>query len=420
MEAQSKQRVLKLVYWNARGILNKKYELQQFLAEEDVDIMIIGETWLNNNHEFRIPNYKMYRNDRQLRPHGGTAILLKRNIPHASQPKRNSNIEHTILVINPSDNPITIISTYSSPNVTITNADLESLFHLNRKTILLGDLNAKHRIWGCHTTNASGRALFDFFEQNDVQLHIPSNPTHYAAQGRPEILDIAITKNIQHDPQLTVIQDLSSDHNPIMVTINEQKNTSQTITRKLTNWTRFHYHLKTHTTSIQALNTIEDIDKEIKILTEEINTAIEQCTKTVELKGQVPILLPTQVRELIKEKRKARKRAQRTLHPEDINRATQLNNQVRTALKNEHIKMWENTMEQMNCDRNNIWKIIKSRRATDHEITFLQGARGLGYTSSEKAEILADSIENQCTINEPDTDDEDAINLQQEVELCSK
>lgn len=34
------------VYLNAAGVQNKKHELIQFLLDEDVDIMLIRETWL--------------------------------------------------------------------------------------------------------------------------------------------------------------------------------------------------------------------------------------------------------------------------------------------------------------------------------------------------------------------------------------
>lgn len=35
---------LKLVYWNANGVLSKKHELLNFLNEEGIDVMLLGET----------------------------------------------------------------------------------------------------------------------------------------------------------------------------------------------------------------------------------------------------------------------------------------------------------------------------------------------------------------------------------------
>lgn len=120
MATQTKNRNLKFVYWNADGVQGKKPELQHFIEEEDVDVMLLGETWLRNNHNFKIPNYHTYRTDRLQQPRGGTAILIKRSI--------------------------TIISVYSSPNMHITLPDLQSLLLPNEKTIILGDLNAKNQL----------------------------------------------------------------------------------------------------------------------------------------------------------------------------------------------------------------------------------------------------------------------------------
>lgn len=142
MAATNTKNFFKLVYWNANGLLSKKHELMHFLEEEEVDVIMIGETWLNNNHMLKIPNYSIYRNDRIHNPRGGTAIAIKRTLPHSELPTRRSGIEHTILEVN-LQQPIQLISAYSSPNYDITQADLQELIPENVTTVLLGGLNAK-------------------------------------------------------------------------------------------------------------------------------------------------------------------------------------------------------------------------------------------------------------------------------------
>lgn len=61
---------LKVAYWKACSVLSKKQELIQFLADESVDITLIGETWLIPNHKFKIPNYILHKTDRRNKPHG--------------------------------------------------------------------------------------------------------------------------------------------------------------------------------------------------------------------------------------------------------------------------------------------------------------------------------------------------------------
>lgn len=62
---------LTISYWDANGIKDKKHEILQFLRDHDVDIMLIGETWLRNGDKFKIPNYTMYLSNR---PHQSTKM----------------------------------------------------------------------------------------------------------------------------------------------------------------------------------------------------------------------------------------------------------------------------------------------------------------------------------------------------------
>lgn len=64
----SRTKTLKLCYWNADGISGKKNELKAFLQEEQIDVLLIGEIWLNVGYTFKLPNYKIYRPDRADQP----------------------------------------------------------------------------------------------------------------------------------------------------------------------------------------------------------------------------------------------------------------------------------------------------------------------------------------------------------------
>lgn len=224
------------MYWNAAGLHSKKHETMAFLQRENVDIMIIGETWLKANIQLKIPNYITYRSDRILQPHGGTAILIKKHIPHTYLQTRQCQVENTIIEINTREGPLKIISAYCTPNKNLTAQDLETLLAPNEKTVLLGDLNAKNTNWGCNTTNRSGQTLLEFFQNQNIQLHIPDTPTHYQATGRPEILDIGISNNTNMDLRLEVMEDLSSDHNPIVIEIPVHEKPPEETIKKIVQW----------------------------------------------------------------------------------------------------------------------------------------------------------------------------------------
>jgi len=58
---------VKCVYLNGRSIVKKQKELELLIIEEDLDIIGITETWLNDNisdEELSINRYTLFRNDR--------------------------------------------------------------------------------------------------------------------------------------------------------------------------------------------------------------------------------------------------------------------------------------------------------------------------------------------------------------------
>lgn len=370
-----------------------------FLQNENVDIMLVGETWFKPNINFKIPNYTTYRTDRTTQPHGGTAILIKKHIPHIYYQSRTCQIENTIIEINTRDGPTKLIAAYCTPNKNITRQDLEKLFLPNEKILLLGDLNAKNKDWGCNATNRSGQDLLEFYLNKNVHLHIPDKPTHFHTQGRPEILDIGISQNINTDLGLNVLQDLTSDHNPIEVVLQIHDNPQEETIRKIIQWPKFVTWLEKNTSSLNILNTTEDIDAEVETLTREINNAMELNTKEIKLKGRNPIILPVELMQLIKEKRKARKKAQRTLDPEDFRTASRLNNQLREALKEFHDDRWNYKLQTIQNERNGIWKLIKSMKTNKQVTPPILGRNGMAYTTEDRAEVLAESIEAQCSLN---------------------
>ena len=68
---------LKVLQLNIRGLLNKQDRLVTLLHEHKVDIALLCETWLNNKTEklLRLPNYKIYSNNRVDKIGGGVCVL---------------------------------------------------------------------------------------------------------------------------------------------------------------------------------------------------------------------------------------------------------------------------------------------------------------------------------------------------------
>ena len=74
---------LKIVHLNVHYLYPKLDEIKIILANQNIDILCLSETFLNNtfsNNELLIDNYKMFRKDRSTMG-GGLVIYTRDDIP---------------------------------------------------------------------------------------------------------------------------------------------------------------------------------------------------------------------------------------------------------------------------------------------------------------------------------------------------
>ncbi|GJQ88808.1 hypothetical protein Trydic_g14813 [Trypoxylus dichotomus] len=136
---------MEIAYWNAQSIRNKKNEIAAFATEKELDIILLGETFLKPQNSFKIQGYSVYRMDRKDGKGGGTAILIKHHIAHdLLQDLGHENMETTGVQINTRSGPLRIFAAYLPPGKTMEKTELQDIFQSNAATILMGDLNAKN------------------------------------------------------------------------------------------------------------------------------------------------------------------------------------------------------------------------------------------------------------------------------------
>ena len=52
---------LKICFWNANGINQRKAEISNFMQTHAIDVLLISETHLTNRYNFNIPGYKFHK-----------------------------------------------------------------------------------------------------------------------------------------------------------------------------------------------------------------------------------------------------------------------------------------------------------------------------------------------------------------------
>ena len=230
---------LKIITWNVRSIrsLNSFQNFKSQIAglvSKNVDVIILTESWINNNEKFKLytlKNYRLYSCCREEISGGGIVVYV--NQKHTVKIISNESLnymEYLSLELLINDVKVIIHAVYRPPSSPINPflEKFEQLCDTDTFTLIAGDLNVNKyksdRItsqfldiinsFGCTITNDAitrnySKTLIDYF----ISINLPVNQT--------------ITT-------LTSSELLSSDHNLLLslISINAAKTKQKTITKR--------------------------------------------------------------------------------------------------------------------------------------------------------------------------------------------
>jgi Reverse transcriptase (RNA-dependent DNA polymerase)/Endonuclease-reverse transcriptase len=394
---------LRIVYWNCQGVRNKRSELIQLINKLKIDILMLNETHLNPKIKLKIPNYHIYRTDRQSNSTtncgGGTAVLVHHKITHNLITIQTNSIENTTIHTALNGHEIRLGALYKSPRVTISTSDIDNLMNTNANVILAGDLNAKNPIWHSHSTNLAGRSLQNHMESHHYIITAPDTPTHFPDNHRhnPDVLDVAILKLTNFQFQITNLNELSSDHNPILLDINpfSPRMFPNNNKKVIINWKRFSNHLFDSISNPNPIITSKtQLDSAAKDLAIHFQNAIKNNSLTIDTESRE---LPINIQIALAKKRRLRRVWQHTRDPAAKTRLNRLIKEIREALFKYSTDEWHNTLDSFKPNDPKLFKIIRSLKTKKPPSNPLQGPVGLIYDPSSKAEAFADSLERQFT-----------------------
>lgn len=398
---------LRTVFWNANGLKQKRFELLDFAQHHDLDVLLINETHLRAGDEPRLPNYRLYRNDRVHGRGGGTAIYVRSDLLHyALDIPELDHLEATGVAIHTvGQGVIRLFAVYNPPDSLLLEADLEVLLDGRDPAILAGDLNAKHPSWNSRLANRNGRILRDFADVRTVFVDGPVEPTHYGPRGRPDVLDVVVLQDVAMLHQLNVVSELSSDHNPVLMFLGEEaKERDRTVECTTSvSWPAFSDHLGSSMGPIPRIESPDDLEESVGWFSSCITNSIQYATNVSRIKDRRDIL-PPPVKDLIRRRNRARRRAQRTWNPADKAEANALTEAVRRAVRDHRSETWKEKLESLEANDCSLWRMAKILRSDRSTMPPIHGERGVVHTDAEKAEAFADSLERQCTPNYANAD----------------
>jgi hypothetical protein len=205
------------------------------------DLALFRETLLKPLMRFYIPNHNIYRNDRLDGNNGGSAVAVKKGIPHTYVDLLPLlQLESTWVSIPIGHTEKLLASVYKSPLGAWRDEDITELFNLRTKSILAGDLNAQHPVWNSKVSNPSGLKLLDLFVTGNFEISAAKYSTNFVPNGRGDVLDIVFHKDIRPS-EARVLDIMNSDQLPIMFCIFDRIKATEILdpVEKFTDWERF-------------------------------------------------------------------------------------------------------------------------------------------------------------------------------------
>ena len=191
---------MNIVFWNCQGLRRRRKELQNYLLENQIDILALNETFLKPKFKFHLIGYNIYKNDRLVGTKGGIAILVKKGII-VNQERKNEHFnviiddEALAIEIELQNGDKVVLATIYCPNGNPSSRLFRMNNALSNQVIFLRDFNSKHKQFGCVKPNKSGQTLVNiakdlklfYVNQLCPDRHTREDPFH----GTSDILDMA-------------------------------------------------------------------------------------------------------------------------------------------------------------------------------------------------------------------------------------
>ncbi|GFX26152.1 probable RNA-directed DNA polymerase from transposon X-element [Trichonephila clavipes] len=277
--------------------------------------------------------------------------------------------------------------------------DLETILQINSNCVIFGDFNATHNEWNCSHNSTRGTQLKTFAETTNLEIAFPASHTRYGYNSA-NTLDFALISNFNFPYTIESISELSSDHNPVMISFNLNtsihKNNSRAIT---TCWSAFKIHLKNHfhLSDYANINNKPILEEKIAKFTDAVSSAHSHASEPI--KNTRHSYTPQHIKQIIALKNRARKMYQRTLNPTYKTEANRLQAILKKEIKIHNQNTWATKLASLEPQDNSLWQMQKHFRKKRSNIPNLTSPSGIASTDEQKANLIANTFTDNFTEN---------------------
>ena len=275
-----KEQQLKVMHWNAEGVMNKKTELENLLFKEEVSVCCIQETHLTPEKTFRVRGYQSFRSDRENRHKGGILTLVRNNISACQRKVFMEGAEYQVMWVKLKDTELHILNYYCPNDRPLS---LNTIGIPETQFLAVGDFNSHSQSWGYNHLDSRGEEVEDWQDDNKLALiNRPyDSPTFYSRRWKnTSTPDLAFaTDDVHKETQRVVGEQLGgSDHKPVILSISH--NLEESFHAPRWNYKKAKWGLYKHRTNILTQDLrVEgrDINNVVLDLNRQILQAAHEC-----------------------------------------------------------------------------------------------------------------------------------------------
>ena len=232
---------LRVLQWNAGGLRARITELLHFLSSYPVDLICIQESNLNSSSSFRIPGFSALCSDRThsrsgilsfdtTHASGGVVIFVRQGLSFSelstsSLSSLNPYSDYVGINISlDNSSSVSFLNVYA-PSIRSSPKDgrSDSFSPSSRNLFILGDFNCHHPLWDSRVpSDPCGEEVFDWVISSYLlPLNDPDTPTLlHRSSGSRSSPDVSFApSSLALSCSWEVLQDLGSDHLPILLSI---------------------------------------------------------------------------------------------------------------------------------------------------------------------------------------------------------
>ncbi|GBP59910.1 RNA-directed DNA polymerase from mobile element jockey [Eumeta japonica] len=247
--------------------------------------------------------------------------------------------------------------------------------------------------------------MIDFAKDLHLDVIAPPTQTYFPdiVRNRSDILDIALMRGVALNVRcIETLQSLSSNHRPVLLRVGPPDGEQPPKNKRITSWRKVSLLLEETDTPIlkNILNNVEttdEIDYAIGALTKYIATVVENSSREVPA-ADSHRKLPEDVHVLLRAKNAAMRRASAYSACENRSCARALQRKVKARIQEFKNDKWSTLMEEITPSHQAYWKLAKALKSNGYLPTpaLKKPDNSFAVDDREKAECLADSVEQQC------------------------